>query len=670
MLRSPLSSPLSRPLQSPLAARRGGGVDTGIVYDAGFELLDLSTQTVVNLTDSATPNATRTKVDGNLQIALSTGSRRFAWSTENIAGTIRTRIQYQASCTFSTACGVGFALFDGTVNRCAFIVSSNGRFSVVNNRSGGGTGLISTTLPTFSTGAVITIECVHDAQTETAYLAIRVNGGPPDVFGIGNAPAGRVEVVQESSSTVQHGLVLSFASGAVSNPAISAQIADAPAGPLAAVVSEFLGASKSRPSGFTAEIPSGFLSYPFHGDFVGTAEIQPVLSESDPTVTVIHVDRATGADTNPGTIAQPLRSLRRAGSGSQIGARVIIKANGGLYGGDDCFGNADIKGSVVQIISWDGLPVVSSKHFDGLSWALHSGTTYAATFSGGVSLVFDASILTPEGDYTRMALATSLANCEATAGTHWIASTTIYVHLPDGRAPDAALRVYRKGVTTENDNNLRFVENNQIVYLQGIHAEGGTFPFSSRSGVNTHTHAVYAKDCTFKYGGSNGVNENFSGLFVLQRCLAAWNRSDGFNYKSSPFGGSAPIAIEVDCVGRYNGWDTDGTNNGTTTHNAGVMVRVRGEHHHNQNRNVHDIDNALSWAIGLVSRDSRGPANSVNFAAGIGGADTTRMWLDACESSGSTSDLEANGTSSRISTSALVSGGVNIGTGTIDSYTP
>lgn len=642
--------------------------DSGIVYDEGFALLNLATQTVVNLTDAATPTATRTKVGGALQIALSTGSRIFAWSTADVAGTSRTRIVYTANCTFASTCGVGFSLFDG-VNRCAFVVSYNGRLTVVNNRSGGSVGLVSTALPTFVTGAIVEIRCVLNAATETAYLAISVNGGPPDCFGITNVPSGAVEVVQQNASTVQHSLVLSAAS-TIQLPGFPSALSGYPAGAVAAIVGEFLQAEKNIPTGWTRSIPTTFSNYPFSGNFFTTGDIQPVLSESDSSVTVVYVDNAAGLDSNPGTAVAPIKSLRRAAICAQSGSRIIIKAKGGLYGGDDSFGTVDIVGSVTQIVSWDGVPVVSSKHFNALSWSVYSGQTYTSTFAGGVSTVFDASSLTADGDYTQVVLETSLVNCAAVPNTYFVTGTTIYVHLFDGRSPDSDLRVYRKGIGTADDKNISFSANGQIVYLEKIHAEGGVLPLYSRAAVNTYTHAVYAKDCAFKYGASNGINETYAGFLVLQRCVAAWNTSDGFNYKSSPFGGAGPLAIEVDCIGRYNGWDSEGTNNGSTTHSAGAMIRVGGDYHHNQNRNVHDIASAESWNIGVTARNSRGPANMVNFAAGVGGADATRMWLDGCISSGSTSDIEADGVSTRVSTSSIVSGGANTGSGVIDTYIP
>jgi hypothetical protein len=265
-----------------------------------------------------------------------------------------------------------------------------------------------------------------------------------------------------------------------------------------------------------------------------------------------------------------------------------------------------------------------------------------------VSAVFDAANPTVDGDHGAVEQAADLASCVATAGTWYQSGTSIYLHLSGGRAPDSDARVYTTEVGGSTDLvGLRLGTAGQQIFLENVHFEGGDAPFSTRATSASHTMTVYAKDCAFKYGGDNGMSILSDGLIVLQDCVAAWNADDGFNYKASPFasnGDPAALAIEVGCSGRGNGRNTNGTNNGSTTH-GGYVIRTNGAYHDNQDRNLHDIDaksvQAQSWNMGCAARDPQ--TSDANFTAGIvGGSDTALMWLDGCVSSGGSFDIQAN----------------------------
>jgi hypothetical protein len=642
-------------------------------YRERFGFIDTAAQTFTNLTDGASATKTVTKVSTGLQIALTTTSRTFAISTENDLREGKTRINYLATCTFASVAYCGFGAYSGS-NRWYVTVSQDGWIVLVVD---GTAATITSTGTSYSTGATVAIDAWIDLAAGSGQFRVSINGQAPYTFGATGLYAGDVELIQRGNSTVIHALDIEpqgVTLGATLAQASAADVAAADRGAIGAAKKLLATMERVAPPAFdpTETIPISV--YKSGSTYFTSVDLQPILSEDDPSVHTFYVDTATGSDTNAGTSAAPLKSLAAAGARVLTKARAIIKAKGGLYRDSECFPGG-ISGTALQIVSWDGVPVVSAKTQPALSWALDTGTTYIATFSNGIAGVHDAANLSSEGDYKPLTLAASAAACRSTANSYYITGTTIYVNLFDARAPDSNLRIYKKAASGTADNyNLRLVSANQTVYLENIWFEGGVSPFVTDSSSDSNLITLYARSCRFLYGaGSNGFNWVSPGLSILQECIAARSSQDGFDYNRSGFGSRKPLNIEVDCIGRSNGTDASGTNNGSTAHGSDI-IRVNGLYYDNENRQVHDILNSvgvLSWNLGCTARDARaGAANRSNFAAGLTGeAAGSKMWLDGCTSSGSAYDLEANG-GAIIYTSGLTSGGVNGGTGTITTYTP
>lgn len=172
---------------------------------------------------------------------------------------------------------------------------------------------------------------------------------------------------------------------------------------------------------------------------------------------------------------------------------------------------------------------------------------------------------------------------------------------------------------------------------------------------------LYAKDCSFKYAGASNGLTSLGAIVYLQNCIASRNYDDGFNYHA--YEGYAPWAVEINCIGRRNGITSD-TDNGSTIHDGGSVLRLNGEYFLNKGRNVHDVTNGTqSWNLGVYSHDSSGSPADCNFAVGTGGSDTAKMWLDCCKSDDSATDIEI-ATGATCYTRHLLSGGVFIGTPT------
>ena len=157
-------------------------------------------------------------------------------------------------------------------------------------------------------------------------------------------------------------------------------------------------------------------------------------------------------------------------------------------------------------------------------------------------------------------------------------------------------------------------------------------------------------------------------LSIGQESAANYNTEDGFSYHyySAPLG--VPYGIEVDCTARSNGWNATGTNNGSTTHDGGQMIRVNCTYSDNQHRQIHDVNGSVTWMVGCTVTAPRAGYYS-NYAAGVGGGTLSLMYLDSCTSSG-TYDLETIVSGSTIYTSNFTTNGTNVSGATVVSYTP
>lgn len=259
----------------------------------------------------------------------------------------------------------------------------------------------------------------------------------------------------------------------------------------------------------------------------------------------------------------------------------------------------------------------------------------------------------------------NLAIADAVPGSITISGTTAYVHTYDGREPDADVLVFATGtdgwVQTSARNvtvmNVLFWGWEQPVLIN--HGSGGRYVFSG---------------CDFSYsrnarnGFETSVLATSGMLTIMHRCRAAYNRNDGFGYRGSQ------RAIEIDCLGVWNGWPNLNTNdNGTSTHDNVRSVRVNGTYAFNDDRNLHDINETRNWLlgcrVGFAQNGGTDPYDTSNFVFGRRGqTDATLAWLDGCRSlGGSASDLGSYGNSIVRVRNGV---GLNItdGDGTIESY--
>ena len=341
-----------------------------------------------------------------------------------------------------------------------------------------------------------------------------------------------------------------------------------------------------------------------------------------------YVDIATGDDGNDGLVwDRALKSLHAALAMSA--SRVLIAA--GLYPYGQGWDGITLKNSC-SIVGVGG-QVILSKHLDAPTWtqlgAPNTHVWWAACGTPYADGVSDAHNPTAHGDYSPLTERTSIATVEAAAGSWWQDNTNVYVRLVDDREPDGDVRVWRG----ETGYGGYFTSGTLV--MENIEFHGGGRPFYA----GHHTQA-YAKNCKFMYGTYANGFASVGATTYLQDCTAAMNWLDGFNYHAQ-VGGAGVIAqfFESGCIGRDNGLValTD-ANNGSTSHDGSHGVRVNCEYMRCQGPVVHDVTLLTqTWNLACSAHDSAGVATNYSWAVGPG-----EIWLDACLSAGSTTDLQVN----------------------------
>jgi hypothetical protein len=237
-----------------------------------------------------------------------------------------------------------------------------------------------------------------------------------------------------------------------------------------------------------------------------------------------------------------------------------------------------------------------------------------------------------------------LATLDATPRSAAASGATLYVHLHDGREPDADVLAFNS-----NAEGWQQVHGRQITF-QNVAIWG-----YDRCGYINHSAAgrYVFKDCQFRYSLSDNNFEADSALTAATRIYiqggdSSYSREDCYSYR-----GDVQVC-EIDCTAVYGGFFPVPANNNTSTgHNSAAILRVNGVYRH-ANRVIHDINSCRIWMIGCVIGDSNAggndPFNSIIACAGNRATnDDTVTWLEGCTClGGAVSDIGAYGPSSAI----------------------
>jgi hypothetical protein len=322
----------------------------------------------------------------------------------------------------------------------------------------------------------------------------------------------------------------------------------------------------------------------------------------------VYVSVNTGNDTTGnGTRTAPYKSIFKAVNEN---ADTIFIAPG-IYTRYDSF-NIQTVTKNLSIIKWPDIDgdvlLVAAQN---LTWTLDG--TYTNTYSSarsGVVDVVDGKNFDTNGDYLRLTLRNSIAEVNANESSWYTTGGIVYVHLRGNVLPD---------ITTWAmiSQNAKF-EGDIDVYLEGLHFVGGgtSTPVYVTNTVAGQTTRLVAKDCQFSHGETNGLYA-LGATVYLENCESFANKLDGFNYadKNDTFS----IAIELGCTGRHNGIIA-GSNQGSTMHGLGRIIRVGGTYVNNQSQDIADVNGAHAW---IVNSNTDGAPIGIR----VDGADA-KSWVD------------------------------------------
>jgi hypothetical protein len=335
----------------------------------------------------------------------------------------------------------------------------------------------------------------------------------------------------------------------------------------------------------------------------------------------------TGNDTNDGlTLATAFRSIRVAMNKADVD---IVRVAPGVYTRNFGMNGVNLNNRNVMIVpSAPGRVVITG--MDTFTWTKTTGRT--ATYQvnrSSIYNVYDAKYLDRWGDHQLLTARTSIAEVDANPGSYYTDGTIVYVRTSDSRQPDNNVKVNMSVSTCD-------IANAGKVYMENIDFEGGRGLFIQ--GSTTVASGIYCKSVTSKYGMAR--DGGFSALEIneafFQDCVAARSENDGFNYHGVT---NKVKAIEVNCVGRHNGIDSN-TDNGSTMHDGGSIIRINCGFWGNKGPNVADVTaGTQSWNMGCFALEGAAPAANTGFQAGdTSGGGITAIY-EGCIAYGSENDF-------------------------------
>ncbi len=377
----------------------------------------------------------------------------------------------------------------------------------------------------------------------------------------------------------------------------------------------------------------------------------------------------TGNDTTgTGSQAAPYATIKKALTEAALKADTAINifVNAGVYTFNLNFSNTACDKDL-NIIAVGGR-VLSTNKFPLTSWTLDGTGTYRATRSG-VQDVRDARypVTWPNGDQTPalLPLMADLATCQATPGSWYTNNVSVWVHLQDGRTPDANTN---GDVGVLYGNAMMLMTHNRKWYIEGFDFESANTSLAKvQPAGGSSVERLVMNDCTFRFqrgATANSVQAHSLGLAILNNCRSFESEGDAFNYSTVSSGTSpATKAVEINCraydCGRPS--TNGGIINGSTNHDSGRAVRVNGQWANAYGPVVADIGTSQNWYVGCSMQTSLMDDDSSQDAA-CQTLNTAKTWLDDCSLGGAHYDLYAGNTSQiryrNMTVSGLTSGDV------------
>lgn len=340
---------------------------------------------------------------------------------------------------------------------------------------------------------------------------------------------------------------------------------------------------------------------------------------------ILFVDWENGNDSNDGLWWGT--ALKTLGKANELGYGILYIKQGNYgkdsenwrYPVDNNCKVISVGGKSNMFMGWTG---------DYKEWTQEDKSFYASANMSTLINVYDTTKLNTDNykEPSKLSLVASIQDCKDTSGSYFYDTTNkkLYIHTRDNRKPDRGIMVItsKSPILALQDTNIT---NSRKYYFENISFLQGAVISSSSLEKN-----IFAgfRNCDFSYSTyTNGFNVTGNAFTYCENCVSEYNYADGFNYHDTNNLGC--LMIEVNCIGRHNGQGkNDNINNGSTLHEAIKGIRVGGTYHNNEGRNVHDINDSMSWNVGCNAFDS--VAISTEARQDFVSWNQAKMWLDKC----------------------------------------
>ena len=213
-----------------------------------------------------------------------------------------------------------------------------------------------------------------------------------------------------------------------------------------------------------------------------------------------------------------------------------------------------------------------------------------------------------------------------------ISNGAIIVHLPGNTQPTAENLFI--DINTGTSISIRSAANVDITfYIEGVNVWGANYALYADSSAGG-TVKVIGVDSSFWHSNRYNVISLLGADGYFQRCEAAYGYRDGFNYHAAT-GGQVSNAIEIDCFGHDNGLEADPqseeSNNGSTIHDGGKIIRINGGYYRNAGGNIAETNpDTTSYNYGCILYDSRASDHHPTWNCDIWCANYATQYVYGC----------------------------------------
>lgn len=344
------------------------------------------------------------------------------------------------------------------------------------------------------------------------------------------------------------------------------------------------------------------------------------ISQHFPAGTVYYVSKAHGNNNNDGlTINSALKTIRAAMGKADVS---IIRVIDGVFNREEIPLSTITKSVTIEGVDPDNRPII----YGGANITMTKTTGYTYTYqetTSNVVDVYDSRNLNEYGYLRRYPKVNTIAEVDATPGSYAHISGVLYIHCYDNGVPN------NNYIHRLTDDGALDISGSYTLGLRNLIIIGGRRALYAHAESDTDVLNVFAEHVDFYNSISNSYDTVMlqgTTLSIFKDCKALYSRKDGFNYHAR--NSIIPKAIEIDCIGRFNGVSSNSANQGSTIHDGGKIIRLHGVYTDNYGSNLaEEGEGSESYNIACASFASKatGDQNASYYAY-----QQVKVFLDGC----------------------------------------